>query len=170
MKVNGVIKKVYTREHKGNTYYSICVDVDGDETWFSCGRDKPKQSEGDTVSFVGEKDGKYWKVDVSEIKKESTGSGAKAVGGGGWNDPERQKSIVAQSCIKMAIDWLSLALESESLVLATPAAKAPKKYEALELVFAEKAREFYGIATNPDGFFDVEAAEDDDDDFSPIPD
>jgi hypothetical protein len=172
MKVNGIVKKVFDREHKGTTYWSLCVDVDGTDEWHGFGTNKPRCAERDTVSFTSEKEGKYWQADSGSLKVAEQGkSTAPASGGGGWNDPNRQASIVGQSCTKMAVDFLSLALANGALTLGTEKATAPKKWAALNAALDEVSRSFYARCTNPLEFFGDEAtAEDDDDDdgFNPV--
>jgi len=176
MKVQAEVKQVFTRDVKGKTYYSVCFGGadpdDGSDLWASCGMTKPSCNKGDNVTADVQKDGKWWKVNAGDIKIDSTG-GPKAVagkgGGGGWNDPQRQKSIVAQSALKMSMEFIGLALEAGALALG--AGKAPKKWEILNDAVAEKAKEFYFVALDPDEFFgDPEEVDDDDDDFSPVPD
>lgn len=180
MKVKGSVSKVFTRERNGKTFYSVCIAGaadDGSDLWASCGVAKPKVAEGDVIEADIQKDKKWWKVDAADIKivaqpKAPAGGGGSA---GGWNDPNRQKSIVAQSSLKMAMDFVKLAMDSGGLVLGTAKAKAPDIFEALEAAIKVKANEFYNISLNPDAFFeevsDEEDDEDgDDDDFNPIPD
>jgi hypothetical protein len=172
MKVNGVCQVVYEKDTRKGKMYSVCVQVDGSDMWFGCGSKKPTHiTKGDTVEFTGEKGNNgFWEV-VSDITKVSTAPAAstKGGGGGGWNDPARQKSIVAQSSIKSALDFVTLALSADALVLGTPAAKAPKKFDALEAIIKEKATEFYNIALDPDSYFEVEDEDDLEDDFNPVP-
>jgi hypothetical protein len=172
MKVKGTCKKVYTRDVRGTTYYSVCVggaDSDGSDLWASCGKVKPSCSENDEISFTAIKDGKYWKVDPADITVHEGGGPTKVASKGGWNDPTRQKSIVAQSAFKYALDFVATAMENDALVLGSKTAKAPKKFEVLEQVIADKAREFYWIGLNPDEFFGEEPeGEDDEDEFNPV--
>ena len=174
MKVRGEVKKVFSRDVKGTKYYSVCVggaDEDGSDLWASCGRVRPDCDENDTVSFEAEKDGKYWKVDPANIKKEARGGPTKTSGGGGgWNDPNRQKSIVAQSSINMATNFITAALANDALSLGTAKAKPADKWEALNAVLQEKAREFYFIALDPDKFFGEapEDEEEEEEEFNPV--
>jgi hypothetical protein len=172
MKVKGELKKVFTREVRGTTYYSVCVggaDSDGSDLWASCNKNKPSCAEGDTVEFDAIKDGKYWQVEAADIKVASKGGPTPVASKGGWNDPDRQKSIVAQSSIKMAMEFIDLALRNEALVLATKSASVPKKFDALNAVLAEKAKEFYFTALDPDTFFgDAPVAEEEEEEFNPI--
>ena len=173
MKISGEVKQVFTREAKGNTYFSVCIGGadpdDGSDLWASCGRVKPDCVKGDMISTDVVKDGKYWKVNPADIKVEAKGSPTAVASKGGWNDPNRQKSIVAQSSLKMSMEFIGLALESGALSLGS--GKAPKKWEILTDAVAEKAREFYFVALNPDDFFGEEEAEEEgEDDFNPVPD
>jgi hypothetical protein len=170
MKIKGEVKKVFDRKRNGRTFYSICVaDKNEGDHWTSCGLDKPTCREGDVVEFTAEPDGKYFKVEASDVKVVGGGAAPKSSsggGGGGWNDPARQKSIVAQSSLKMAIDFVGMALANGALVLGTAKAKAADKYDILSGAVLEKAGEFYDIALNPDGQFDDgNPAPSDDDDY-----
>ena len=171
MKVSGICKKVYTRDVRGTKYFSVCVggaSEDGSDFWASCGRDKPACSENDEITFVAEKDGKYWKVSAADITVKESGGPTKVASSGGWNDPSRQKSIVAQSSFKSALDFVALALSSEALVLGTKTTKAPAKFEILEEAIEEKARELYWMALDPDSFFGETPPEDDEEDWNPV--
>ena len=168
MKVTGQVKKCFTREVKGNKYFSLCIgdaNPDGGDLWVSFGRDRPSVEENDTVEFDAEKDGKYWQGKAGDVKKVSTGSPKAVASKGGYNDPNRQKSIVAQSSLKMAMDFIGLALANEALSLGT---KKAGKWEVLSGAVAEKAKEFYFVALDPDSFFGEEPDEDEDDEFNPV--
>jgi hypothetical protein len=176
MKVTGPVKKAFTRTVKGNDYFSLCVGSaaeDGSDLWVSFGRTRPAAEENDIVEFEAEKDGKYWQGKAADVKKVSSG-GPTAVagkGGGGWNDPNRQKSIVAQSAFKMSMDFVSIALQNGALSLGTKTAKAPDMWEALSGAVAEKAKEFYFVSLDPDTFFGEEPEdEDEEDEFNPVGD
>lgn len=173
MKVSGKCTKVYNREVKGRTYYSVCIeggDDDGSDLWASCGATKPRCSEGDHVTLIAEKDGKYWKTDAKAIEVTSA-KPAKASGGGGgtgWNDPNRQKSIVAQSAFKTAIEFVSLALEAEALPLGAKNAKAATRFDILTKAVDEKASELYWAFLEPDSMYGEEKPDDEEDEFNPI--
>ena len=170
MKVTGQVKKAFTREVKGNKYFSLCIGgqaEDGSDLWVSFGRDRPNAEENDIVEFDAEKDGKYWQGKANDVKKVTTG-GPSAVKGGGYNSPDRQKSICAQSALKMSMDFISMALDNETLSLGAKTAKAPAKWEVLSGAIAEKAKEFYFVALDPDSFFGEEPDEDEDDEFNPV--
>jgi hypothetical protein len=171
MKVNGQVKKTFTRNVKGTEYYSLCIGSaaeDGSDLWVSFGRDRPSCEENDVVTFDAQKDGKYWQGKANDVKKTTSG-GPTAVGGGGYNNPDRQKSIVAQSALKMSMDFINMALANEALSLGTKTAKAPARWDALSAAVAEKAKEFYFVALDPDSFFGEEPeGEDDDEEFNPV--
>jgi hypothetical protein len=172
MKVNAVVKKTFTRTVKGNDYFSLCMGSaaeDGSDLWVSFGRSRPNCEENDVVEFDAEKDGKYWQGKAGDVKKVAQGSPTAVAGKGGYNNPDRQKSIVAQSAYKMAMDFVGMALASESLSLGAKAAKAPAKWEVLNAAVAEKAKELYFIALDPDSFFGEEPeGEDEDAEFNPV--
>lgn len=177
MKVNGEVQKVFTKvnEKTKTKFYSICVSMDGKDQWVGCGMTKPNIVEGDTVTFTAVQDGKYWKVNAADIKKVTSAPVETSGGAANWgfNSPERQKSIVAQSAINMSLEFLGLALANGALTLGT--GKASAKYELLEEALVKKAQEFYKMAMNPSVFFDDTVDEEDedagvdDDDFVPIP-
>lgn len=171
MKVNGELKKIFTRDVKGKKGISVCVEHDGEDLWVSCGFDaKIPAEEGDIVEFTAIKDKKWWKVDPADIKVVKSNP-PKVKSGGGYNSPERQASIVAQGALTRAIEFLTLAFDTDSLVLGTAKATPAKKYPILEEMVMKKAAEFFDIGMNPDKYFnDEEDDEDDedDDDFDPV--
>lgn len=174
MKVNGTVKKTFTRTVKGTDYFSLCIGSageDGNDLWVSFGRERPVCEENDVVEFDAEKDGKYWQGKAKDVRKVSTGGPSEVAGkgGGGWSGPDRQKSIVAQSAFKMSMDFVNMALQNGALSLGTKTAKAPDMWEALSGAVAEKAKEFYWVSLDPDSFFGEEPeGEDEEDEFNPV--
>lgn len=172
MNIKGEVKKVFERNAKTGTFFSICVadENSGEDVWTGTGKGKPKCREGDIVEFESTRDGKYFSVDADDVKVVGGGATPRAAsGGGGWNDPSRQKSIVAQSSMKMAIDFVNMALVHGALSLGT--AKAPVKFDILGGAVLEKAGEFFAIAMSPDDHFgedDNNPNPEDDGDYKPV--
>lgn len=143
----GVLKRINAK-HGTNargewTAYSICVGPaanNDNDTWYRLGFEKPKVNEGSVVKFDYEEDARGNKKVVGDILVDKTATEAVAKqtskprggGGGGYNDPERQASIIRQSATKDGISIVNMMLEHG--VVEIPKKKADRFDFVLELV------------------------------------
>jgi hypothetical protein len=104
----GIVKKISGKPTKnGGTIYNICLDEDGQETWFGYGFEEPNFNEGAEIEFDIAYKGKYTNVaegtvDVikdgeaprgrSSGRDSGGGRGAPARGGGGRSSAGRGDS------------------------------------------------------------------------------
>lgn len=177
-KIKGVVRKIYDRVHKGVKYYNIAVDIgEKDDVWYSMGANEPEFEEGVTVEFNAYQKGKYWNVKgpVTVVAKSTP---AASSGGGGWNSPERQASIIAQSSFDKAIRIVELALDNEAFSLGSkPAARFDLLLEQITETAAQVAARVDTLSNRiangeleEEDDFDPAAPPSDEDGYNPLED
>lgn len=146
MKHTGVVARINTttKTKAGKVLRSPLYSFAIDDTWFSCGFDKPLAEEGSLIEFSYEEDDYGKQVDVASIKVLDAGSPAAKSAGATITPDARQLSIVYQSSRKDAIALITLAADKELV-------KLPKTtgYDALLGLVEDLTVEFTKKAMNP---------------------
>ena len=128
MRVEGEVFKVYAKDFRGRTNYTI--KIDNDPIWYRCGTDRfaGVAEPGNRIAFDAEMnpDGTSAKVTSNPVLAQAAPPAAATPTAGGG---DRQANIVYQSSRKDALEFVKLALDDGAITL--PAAKA-KKLAALE--------------------------------------
>lgn len=146
IRVEGEVFKVYSKDFRGKTNYTI--KIDNDPIWYRCGTSRYAgvAESGNKITFEAEMnpDGSSATVKTAPtlvVPAPPTAAAPVAAAGGG----DRQSSISYQSSRKDALQFLELALTNGAIVL--PAAKA-KKLGALEAALDRYTAQFFeDIAT-----------------------
>lgn len=91
MQVTGVVKNFSFRDWKSKKFYSMCVTVNGSDTWYGTGETDPTNiPKGSTVSFEAEKNNKgFWNVE-GEIEVVSAASAPSSGSSGGTSYAARE--------------------------------------------------------------------------------
>lgn len=159
MIATGVLKKINAKSGTNSrgqwTAYSICVGPaanNDNDAWYRLGFDAPKVNEGSVVKFDYETDARGNKKVVGDIlvDKTATAEVAKAKprggGGGGYNDPDRQASIIRQSATNGAVAIVDMMLKND--VVDVPKKKADR-YDFVLALITDVADSLVPIYTTP---------------------
>ncbi|MGD9590825.1 MAG: hypothetical protein AB7Q37_18515 [Pyrinomonadaceae bacterium] len=128
--VKGKVWKVYQKEWKNKTLYTI--KIDGNDTYYRCGEKNPGNLTGKVVEFEAGEDtgsgaqvkGKVTVVDSSTANK---GSGGGSVG----YDPQRDNRIQYQSSRKDALEMVKALLDKGGVKLPSKTADIAQVIEGL---------------------------------------
>jgi len=127
MRVEGQVFKIYSKDFRGKTNYTI--KLEDNPIYYRCWTNRYAgiAEPGNKIAFDAEPnpDGTSAKVTSAPVLVSAQPAvAATPVSGGGGYGADRQGSIVYQSSRKDALEFLKLAVETGALVV--PAAKAKK--------------------------------------------
>lgn len=147
----GVVEKIQTTDYQGKAMYNLTVS--GERYGF--GSNKPKCSEGDTVTFEYEQKGAYKNGNsktVEVVAHATSQPYASAINGPAGVDyrgktTATQTTISKQAALNSAIAFVNGLVNLEAVPGITKTMKAEERYDIMEALVYTKTKEFYKQST-----------------------
>lgn len=165
--VEGIVKKISTREGEGQygpyKLYNVCIESNGQETWYGFGNKNPGVRELSNVRFLAQQNNKgYWTGDAKSLElvdapvPQQAAQGpqsAPAPAQRAQSPNDRQSSITLQTAFKVSAEYVGRLVEAGVI---KPAMNSQAKKEAAQDMIWDMVKrysaELHEYFNDPDGF------------------
>lgn len=174
--VNGIVSRITSKERNGSTAYSLLVNENGAENWYSAGFSPPAVAQGQACSFVAtsrEFNGRtYWNIQKGSLQGQGAAPAAPAAAapaaaapaaGGAPTPTFKDKQIIAQSSLRTATQAVSAMLANGVLPVGSGSKAA--KYDLVKGYIFQLGREIAEASLDPEILL---SSTGDDSDSSPV--